>query len=161
MRPIPARVLLSVVSIGAFAAGALFPKAIFFVLGIGAAVLLATSLLTSRRPLTRALQQFQGHVVNVRLWGVSPPGSSGALTVTAVNALGAGAHVFFSLEGRPSMHLKIAQPQDPKLGAGTVVIPAARYVQWNGQKLPRAHGAAAVSIELIEAPVRERPGSEA
>lgn len=161
MRPLPARVLLLAISIGAFSVGALFPKVIFFVLGIGSAVLLATSLLTSRRPLTRELQQLQGHVVNVRLWGASPPGSPGVLTLTAVNALGAGAHLFFSIEGCASMHLKVAQPQDPHFGSGTVVIPAARYVQWNGRKIPPVNGAPAVSIELTEPPVREQPGSVA
>jgi hypothetical protein len=161
MRPLRARVLLSAISIGAFAVGALFPKLIFFVLGVGSAVLLAASHFTSRRPLTRALQQFQGRVVDVRLWGAPPPGSPGALTLTAVNTLGAGIHVFCSLEGGASMHLKVAQPRDSALGSGAVAIRAARYVQWNGQKVPSVGSAPAVSIALTEASVRERPGSVA
>src|ERR1043166_4164819 len=100
MRPLPARVLLSAVAIVALAAGVLFAKAIFFVVAVGASVLLATSLLTSRRPLTRALQRFEGCVVDVRLWGAPPPGAPSRLTITAVNAIGAGVHVFVS-----SMHL--------------------------------------------------------
>lgn len=161
MRPVPARILLSALTLAAFAAGAVFPKLIFFVLAAGSAVLLATSLFTSRRPLTRALQQFQSRAVEVRLWGVPPPGAPGPLILTAVNALGAGAHVFFSLGGGASMHLKVAQPQDPTLASTAVVIRTARYVQWNGQKIPRVGSAPAVSIALTEAAVRERPGSVA
>ncbi len=144
---------------GAFTAGALFPKLIFFVLGLGSAALLATSVLTNRQPLTRALQQFQGYAVEVRLWGALPPGSSGPLVLTAVNALGAGAHVFFSVESGASMHLKVAQPRDPHLGSA-VIIGSAKYVQWNGEKIPRVGIAPAVSVSLAEAPVRERPGNK-
>lgn len=150
MRPFPSRVLLSAIALGAFTAGALYPKVIFFVLALGAVALLATSVLTSRWPFTRALQQFEGRPVVIHLWGALPPGLSGAPILTAVNALGAGAHAFFSAEGVASMHLKIAQPRDLRLGPGRVVIASARYVQWNGQKIPRMGGAQAVSIELIE-----------
>jgi hypothetical protein len=145
MRPLPARLLLSAIAVGALIAGVLYPRAIFFVVAVGAVVLLATSLLTSRRPLTRALQTFQGRVVDVRLWGAPPPGSSSRLTVTAVNALGAGFHVFFA-----SVHLKVAQPNDARIEAGSVVIGSARYVQWNGRKVPPVGGAPAFSITLTE-----------
>ena len=153
MRPFPARVLLSALTVGALAAGALYSKPVFFLLGFGAAVLLATSLLTSRRPLTRALLQFQNRVVEVRLWGAPPPGSPCALVLTAVNALGPGAHLFFSIEGGgASMHLKIAQPQNPILGPTAITVEAAKYVQWNGRKIPRVDGAPAVSIAVVEVP---------
>ena len=153
MRPFPARLLLSALTVGAFAAGALYSKPVFFLVGFGAAVLLTTSFLTSRRPLTRALQQFQNRTVEVRLWGAPPPGPPSALVLAAVNALGAGIHVFCSMEGGgASMHLKIAQPQNPTLGPTTVIVEAAKYVQWNGRKIPRVDGAPAVSIAVVEVP---------
>jgi hypothetical protein len=145
MRPVPARVLLSAVAIAGLTAGVFFSKVIFFVVAVGALVVLVTSLLTSRRPLTHSLQRFQGHVVDLQIWGAPPPGSPSGLTVTAVNALGAGVHVFFS-----SMHLKIAQPKDPQIGSTSVVIGNARYVQWDGRKVAPVAGTAAVSIALIE-----------
>jgi hypothetical protein len=141
MRPLPARVLLSAIAAGALIAGVLCPRAIFFVVAVGALVILATSLLTSRRPLTRALQTFQGRVVDVRLWGAPPPASPSRLTVAAVNALGAGVHVFFS-----STHLKVAQPENAQIVAGSIVISSARYVQWNGKKVAPVSGAPAVTI---------------
>lgn len=159
MRPIPSRVLLSVITISAFAAGALSPKFIFFVLALGSGALLATSLYTSRRPLTRALLRFKDHPVEVRLCGAPRPGPSGALVLTAVNALGAGVHVFFSVAGGASIHLKVAQPRDPTVGSDTIVIGAAKYVQWNGKKISGVGTAPAVLIALSDAPVRERPGT--
>jgi len=156
MRPLPARVLLAVIATAALAAAAVAPKPIFFLVGVGAVGLLVTSLSTSRRPLTRALQQFDTRVVHVRLWGSPPPGCRGVLTVTAVNAIGAGVHVFFSLDDGASMHLKIAQPKDPEFGSGSVIIANARYVQWNGRKIPREDTATAVSIALPDALVTER-----
>ena len=143
----PARVLLSVIIVGAIAAGVLTSKLIFVVLALGAGVLLATSLATGRRPLTRAVQRFRNHPVEVRIWGAPPPASSGdTLIVSAVNALGAGVHVFFSAEGGARMHLKVAQPTDSNVTSNSVVIEAARYVQWNGKKIPRAGAAPAVAI---------------
>jgi hypothetical protein len=161
MRPLPARVLLSAIAIGAFTTGALYSRLLFFVVGLGAVALLATSILTSRWPVTRALQQFQGHSVAVRLWGSPPPGPAGALVLTAVNALGAGAHVFFSDEGGAAMHLKIAQPKDLHLASGRFVIGSAKYVQWNGRKIPRLASATAVSIERVDTSGGERPESVA
>ena len=151
MRAVPARVLLSAIALGAFTAGALFRNWGFFLLGLGPAVLLATSLLTSRRPLTRALQQFQNRAVEVRLWGALPPGVSGALVLTEVNTLGAGVHLFFSVEGGADMHLKIAQPRNPTLEFASVRIQAARYVQWNGYKIRGVDGTQAVSIAAAPA----------
>ena len=160
MRPIPALVLLSAVAIGGLAAGALTSRPIFFLVALGAATLLGTSLSTSRRPLTRALDGFRHHAVEVRLWGVPPPDLVGAtLVVTAVNALGAGAHVFFDVQGGGSRHLKVAQPKESILGVDRVVIGGAKYVQWNGERVPRAGGAPAVTITLCDAPVPAGAGS--
>lgn len=163
MRPLPARVLLSIVGAGALAAGIVTGKAILFVVALVAGVLLGTSLMTSRRPLTRALEGFRNRVVDVRLWGAPPPDLPGAtLVLTSVNALGAGAHLFFDVQGRGSMHLKIAQPQDTRLGGDSVVVGSARYVQWNGNKLARVDGAPAVAIAVSEKPVQGHPdGMEA
>jgi hypothetical protein len=159
MRPTPARILLSALTIGALAAGVLTSKLIFFSVALGALILLGTSLSTSRRPLTHAIDGFRNHVVEVRLWGALPPDLSGAtLVLTSVNALGAGAHVFFNVEGGGPMHLKVAQPQDPSLAPDCVVIGSAKYVQWNGKRLPRVGSAPAVAIALSEASLRVRRG---
>ena len=160
MRPTAARVLLSVIVIGALAAAIVTAKYIFVVLALGACVLLVTSLRTSRRPLTRALLTFRNQTVDVRLWGVpvSPSGSS--LILASVNALGAGTHVFFNVDGGVSMHLKVAQPKDPTLAPGLVIIGSARYVQWNGKKVPRVGNAPAVFIARSDRS-REKPGTVA
>jgi hypothetical protein len=151
MRPTSARTLLAALSVIALAAGVLTSKVIFFVAALGAGFLLGTSLSTSRRPLTRALDGFRDHVVEVRLWGAPPPDFSGAtLVVASVNVLGAGAHVFFRRHDGGSLHLKVAQPHDHSLAPGRVVIGSARYVQWNGKRLPRAGSAPAVVIALSE-----------
>ncbi|HEX4825379.1 MAG TPA: hypothetical protein VFV19_13835 [Candidatus Polarisedimenticolaceae bacterium] len=152
MRPIPARLLLSTVMVGALVAGVLTSKPIFVVLALVAGVLLATSLATGRRPITRAIQRFRNQPVEVRIWGAPPPASSGdALIVSSVNALGAGVHVFFSAEGRARMHLKVAQPTELNVTSDSVVIGAARYVQWEGKKMSRADSAPAVAIVCTRA----------
>ena len=156
MRPTPARILLSAIAAGSLAAGVLTSQHIFFVVALGAGTLLGTSLSTSRRPLTHAINRFRNQTVEVRLWGAPPPGLSGArLVLTSVNAIGAGAHVFFNVQGGGSMHLKVAQPQDPRSAPDRVVIGSARYVQWNGKRLPHGGSAPAVAIALSEATVRK------
>ena len=162
MRPTAARILLTALSVSALAAGVLTSKVIFFVAALGAGALLGTSLGTSRRPLTRALDGFRDHAVEVRLWGAPPPDLfSATLVVASVSVLGAGAHVFFRRHDGGSLHLKVAQPQDHSLAPGRVVIGSARYVQWNGKTLPRADSAAAVEIALSETAVGARPESVA
>ena len=158
MRPTPARVLLSVIAVVALAVAVVTAKYIFLVLVLGACVLLVTSLRTSRRPLTQALLTFRNQTVDVRLWGVpvppaAPSGSS--LILASVNALGAGTHVFFNVDGGRSMHLKVAQPKDPMLAPGAVIIGSARYVQWNGKKVPRVGSAPAVFIGLSDRSLSE------
>jgi hypothetical protein len=153
---------LSAIAIGAVVAGVLTSQLIFFLVALGAGVLLGTSLSTSRRPLTHALDRFRNQAVEVRLWGAPPPDLPGAtLVVTSVNALGAGVHVFFNGHGKGAMHLKVAQPQDPSLASESVVIGSARYVQWNGKRLPREGTAPAVVIARSEAPIRGGPRSVA
>ena len=154
MRPTPARILLSAIAIGSLAAGVLTSQVIFFVVALGAGILLGTSLSTSRRPLTRAINRFRNQRVEVRLWGAPPPDLSGAtLVLTSANAIGAGAHVFFNVQGGGPIHLKVAQPQDPGLEPDRVVIGSAKYVQWNGKRLPHGGSAPAVAIALSEATV--------
>jgi hypothetical protein len=140
---------LSAIVVGSLAAGVLTSQAVFFVVALGAGVLLGTSLSTSRRPLTRAINRFRSQRVDVRFWGDPPPDLSGAtLVLTSVNALGAGVHVFFNVPGGGAVHLKVAQPQDPSLAADSVVIGSARYVQWNGKRLPQGSNGPAVAIAL-------------
>jgi len=87
--------------------------------------------------------------VVVRLWGAAPPGTAGgALTLSAVNVIGAGTHVFFTTSDGASLHLKIAQPRGAELAPDHVTVAAARYVQWNTTKLEHSDSAAAVSISL-------------
>ena len=149
MRPAISRVLLSTIGIGTLAAGVFTSRLIFFVVTLGAGVLLGTSLSTSRRPLTRALDGFRNHVVHLRLWGVPPSEDSGAgLVLTSVNVLGAGVHVFFKGPGDESIHLKVAQPKEAGIAADSVLIGSARYVQWNGKRLPRRIEVPAVVIAL-------------
>ena len=151
MRPTPARILLSAIAIGSIAAGVLTSQLIFFLVALGAGILLGTSLETSRRPLTQAIGGFRNHTVEVRLWGTPPPDLCGAaLVLESVNALGAGAHVYFNVRGGGPMHLKVAQPQDQSLAPDCVVIGSAKYVQWNGKRLPRVGSAPAVAIQDLE-----------
>jgi hypothetical protein len=157
VRPPLARILLSAITIGSVAAGVVTSQLIFFLVALGAGTLLGTSLSTSRRPLTHAIDRFRSHSVEVRLWGAPPPDLSGAtLVLTSVNALGAGAHVFFNVRGGGPMHLKVAQPQEPSLSPECVVIGSAKYVQWNGKRLPRVGSAPAVAIALSDVALRKR-----
>jgi hypothetical protein len=162
MRPTPARILLSALVIGALTAGVLTSQLIFYLVALMAVFLLATSLSTTRNPLTQALHRFRGFTVEVRAWGALPPLPPGATLVpTSVIVLGAGAHVFFQASGAGSIHLKVAQPRNVQLAPNTVVIGSAKYVQWNGKKLRVFGGAPALSIALSEASVGERPGGVA
>jgi hypothetical protein len=162
MRSTPARLLLSVISLGALASGVLTSQLIFFVVALGAAILLGTSLSTHRRPLTHSLEALQNHAVEVRLWGSAPPDLPGAtLVLTSVNALGAGVHLFFKVQGGGSMHLKVAQPKVSSLASDRIVIGSARYVQWNGKRLPREGSDPAVVITLSEVAVKGGSGSVA
>jgi hypothetical protein len=157
MRPIPARILLSLVSVFAGALAVRFQQPILFVVALGSVVLLATSLATQRLPLPRALARFRNHAVRVCLWGDEPPGSADTtLILSSVNVLGAGTHVFFLSSGGTSMHLKIAQPRGSAFAPERVTVTAARYVQWNSTKLKRNENRAAVLVTLIGSP-EEQP----
>jgi hypothetical protein len=149
MRPIPARVLLAALIIGALAAAALTSQPVFVLLALMAGFLLATSLSTTRIPLTKALNRFRGCSVDVRIWGVTPPLPPGAtLTLASVNVLGPGFHVFFQASGGGSIHLKVAQPTNAQIAPNAVVVGSASYVQWEGRKLPVIGGSPAVSVSL-------------
>ena len=162
MPPVPARALLSAIGISALVAGVITSLPIFFVVALGAGVLLGTSLSTSRRPLTRALEGFRNQVVYVRLWGAPPPSDSGVtLVLSSVNVLGAGVHVFCHSSGGGSVHLKVAQPKEPTVASNCVLIRSAKYVQWNGTRLPRVANAPAVTIALSEPSGAGRPESAA
>jgi hypothetical protein len=155
MRPTPTRILLSGIAIASLAAAFLTSHLIFFLVALGAGMLLGTSLSTSRRLLTHAIDRFRNHAVEIRIWGAPPPDLSGAtLVLMSVNVLGAGAHLFFTVQGDGRMHLKVAQPQDPSLAPDCVIIGSAKYVQWNGKRLPQVGSAPAVAIALSEASVR-------
>jgi hypothetical protein len=82
------------------------------------------------------------------------------LVVTSGNVLGAGVHVFVRLYDGRSLHLKVAQPQNHSLASDRVVVGSARYVQWNGKRLPRAGSAPAVVIALSETALGGQVGVE-
>ena len=149
MRPVPARILFSLLGASAMALGVVTRQMIFFVLALLPLFLLATSLATSRLPLTRALSGFRNHVVEVRLWGAQPPDTPGTtLILTSVNVISASIHLFFTATGGFSMHLKVAQPHHATLASDHVSIGAARCVQWNAKKLKPSGTFAAVSMAL-------------
>ncbi|MFZ2491884.1 MAG: hypothetical protein WA208_10400 [Thermoanaerobaculia bacterium] len=159
MRPAPARILFSLLAASAVVLGAVTGQTIFFLLLPLPLLLLATSLATSRVPLTRALGDFRNHEVDIRLWGAPPPDKPGAaLVLTSVNLISAGVHVFFATSDGVTMHLKVAQPRDATLAPDNVIIRAARYVQWNGTDLTPTDTVAAVSIALAESSAMELTG---
>ena len=152
MRPTPARGLLSALALSALIAGVLTSQVIFYLAALMAAFLLAGSLGTTRNPLAQTLLGFRSCVVEVRVWGAPAPLPSGAtLVLISVNVLGAGVHVFFQSSAGSSIHLKVAQPKGVQLAPRAAVVGSARYVQWNGKKLPVINGAPAVSIAISEA----------
>ncbi len=149
--------LLSVVAIGALAAGVATSLAVFYFVAIVAGLLIAPNLSGKRRTVIRALDRFQDRTVEVRVWGVPPPLPSGTtLVLTSVAALGAGFHVYFQASSGASIHLKVAQPGTAQITDTAVVIASARYVQWISKRLPIVDGAPAVSIAL--APDRRPTG---
>lgn len=149
MRPLSSRVLFSVLAVSAVALGVITGQKIFFFLTPLPLLLLATSLATSRLPLTRALGGFRDHAVEVRLWGSAPPNTAGTTFIlSSVNVISVGTHVFFTASDGSTVHLKIAQPRDAKIASDHVTVTTARYVQWNTTRLQRNDTAAAVSIAL-------------
>jgi hypothetical protein len=156
MRSTPSRVLLAVLVAGAITAGVITSRFIFFAVGLASLFLLATSLAGAFHPLTKALLGFRYRAVDVTLWGTPPPIPPGTeLVLTHVNTLSAGLHIFFEATGKGSIHLKVAQPRNSDIRSGSVAIGSARYVQWEGRRLPRVAGTAAVSIALRPESVRE------
>ena len=148
MRPFPSRILFALLGVSAVALGVMTGETVFFILAPMPLLFLAMSLATSRLAPTRTLGRFRNRAVEVRLWGAPPPEASGALTLSGVNVIGYGIHVFFTAPDGGSMHLKIAQPRDAAIAPDRVTIAAARYVQWNAMKLEPSDTSAAVSIAL-------------
>ena len=153
MRSTTLRVLVAVAAAVAFAAGVLTSQFSFVVLGMAAALLLASSFSQAGR-LTEPLQRFRHRAVAVRVWGASLPVPNGAaMTITSVKSLGAGLHIYLQLGTNDSpAHLKVAQPKGVLLEPGTLVIESASYVQWSGKRLPRAIGSPALVITMAAAP---------
>lgn len=159
MRPTTARILFSLLAASAMVLGLVTGQTFFFLLVPLPLFLLATSLTTSRLPLTRALGGFRNHVVEVRLWGAQPPDTPGTtLILTSVNVISVGIHLFFTASDGFTMHLKVAQPRDARLAPNHVIIGAAKYVQWNSTKLKPSDTFPAVSIALAGSSEIELPG---
>jgi hypothetical protein len=167
MRPVPARVLFCLVAGIALTVGAMTGETVLFVVAAGALVVLATSLATSRVPLTRSLAGFRGQTVDVLLWGAPPPQASPGLVLTSVNIISFGVHVFFKASSGTLLHLKVAQPKRSIVTPDRVVIGTARYVQWNVAKVKPVAGTSAVCIsrsrtasEVPESPISEASAAE-
>ena len=153
MRPLPARILFCLLAVAAVVLGTLTRQVVFFVVAAMATVMLASSLSTSRLPLTRALRGFEGRAVDVLLWGAPPLDAHGPyLVLESVNVISVGVHLFFKEGSGPLLHLKIAQPRGPSLTPERVSIATAKYVQWNATRLKAVVGAPAVSITLRAVP---------
>jgi hypothetical protein len=147
MRPAPARILFLLLATASIALAVLTGQLIFVIIAAMSALLLASSLATSRVPVTRSLAAFRGRSVEVRFWGAPP--AEDHLVLATVNIISVGVHVFFSEPSGRLLHLKIAQPGRMTIGPDRVVIGAARYVQWQGKKVKSIPGADAVSIHCV------------
>ena len=99
--------------------------------------------------LSASLQDVPGRSVEVHVWGAPLAHSSATFQMDSVRALGAGLLIFLrqSPEGRPSL-LKVAQPRASTVQGPTTEIRDARYVQWDGRRLPRVEGVSAVRIQI-------------
>ena len=96
------------------------------------------------------------------MWGAPPPDTAGTtLTLSSVNIISAGTHLFFTASDGSSMHLKVAQPRNATIAPDHVTIAAARYVQWNATKLKPSNNVAAVSLALEGSSETKLPGSVA
>jgi hypothetical protein len=144
MRPAPARILFFLLAGASGALAALTGQLIFVIIAVMAALLLGSSLATSRVPVTRSLDALRGKSVDVRFWGAPPPEEH--LVLASVNIISVGVHVFFSEPSGRLLHLKIAQPSRMTISPDRVVISAAKYVQWQGKKVQAIPGTDAVSI---------------
>jgi hypothetical protein len=88
------------------------------------------------------------------VWGEPLPGASAESVYEIVSVAVAGAGLLVYHRARsdvPRTLLKVAQPTSGRLEAGLAEIGQARYVSWNGCKLVRRAGIAAVVPE-VEAP---------
>jgi hypothetical protein len=126
----------------------------FSILPIGIAltclIFIATSLSSAGR-LSESLAAFLKRPVEIRVWGEALSKTSDeACEIESIRAVGAGLHLFVKYSTRPRGHLKVAQPRVSRIAETTVEIGDARYIQWEGRKLPRTTEAPAVTVTIRE-----------
>ena len=82
----------------------------------------------------------------MRVWG----SELGECTVEAVQALGAGLHVFLRPlpDGRRT-DLKIAQGRGLRVDARSAEFAWARYVQWGRARVPKLESTTPVRLEVV------------
>jgi hypothetical protein len=136
-------------SLASIAGAALTSKIGFLLLAVLLLLPVTTSLSQAGR-IAASLQGLRRRAINGVVWGVTILGSAaGALRVESVGALGAGLLIYLSHSGEARTLLKVAQPRSWLVENGRLVIDDAAYVQWAGERLPRAQGFPAVTISSV------------
>jgi len=111
---------------------------------------LAGSFLGKAGRLAAALRPLVGRTVRVEIWGMPPPGASGALfDVNSVTGFGAGLHLHLLPDSDgPGAVLKVAQPGSERLEDTRIEIGTAVYVSWAGKKVAPPAGTSAPPVAL-------------
>ena len=107
----------------------------------------ASGLATSLRP-------FVGRPVRVEVWGASLPGSGEArYEVASIMAFGAALLIHLrAVPGGRRILLKVAQPGSGRVEDNHLEVADARYISWNGTRLPRSVGVAALVLAMEDDP---------
>jgi hypothetical protein len=100
---------------------------------------LAATLLSKARAVAQSLRALVGKPVVVAVWGTALPASERPLVIASVTSFGAGLLIRLQNGVRAEL-LKVAQPQRASFKDGTLIVPEAAYVQWEGKRLARQAG---------------------
>lgn len=146
------------VAMGALAVAAVTSNFAFIMVGVVAALFLATRLGVASRAIP-SLRPFLNQTVLVRVWGA--PLSTETFTITSIRALSAGLQFYLRpSSSNSSTHLKVAQPTSVQVTGNTAVIQGVKYMQWAGRFLPKAGDAAALTIERVASDsLRQNPNA--
>lgn len=152
MRTLFLRVVVATVALSAFAAAVVTSHFAFIAAGGIALFFLATSFSEAAHT-SSYLRQLIHANVDVQAWGVTlplPVPFDQPLTLAAVNAFGAGLHLYLrsGTSARP-MHLKVAQPKQITFTADGLIVESAAYVQWLGRSLRKVSGKPAVTLRYL------------
>lgn len=112
--------------------------------------LLASSVGNAGR-LSRSLRVLENRPVAIKVWGAPLPGLSIATRceIKSMRPLGVGLHLFISIDGGATTHLKVAQPRAANVSDSAAEIREAAYVQWARRRLPVATEQSAVTITVV------------